>query len=450
MKSKTYFYIAGAVVVLAIIYFLFLSGDSEIGKVYKSLNAQNFESASNRLKEILYDDEDNVEAKALLFYSKTREYFEDERIRSYGGVLEVTIPNLLAAKGLIYQNKLNEAGYLSEKDKKQFLKDSKDYRHQLSRAGVPTEDMTELTTMLETLCDIGIDRLKIVHGDEVDEAIYACLLAGNSFFGDKQSGSDLMKLSKTNDKTFILFYLCGEEFIDDLKKETENEQSLYADVAKHIVAKSLITNEVQNIFDKYTRMESAITNLRRSSNKIANSFYVDYMNNMLFFNGVNFDDYMEMLEKNNKAGVDISIRLFNNNNIISVYFYNPPQKKYVSRFYSFLDNKISLIAFKENGLEKTEFISDNSPLRFFSYDQNKSEISIASDKSVKKTGYRTEERYNPKKYYDSYYGYSGGYDYVSVPYEYEDVSYSTKTYNLNKDKADFVSEYVPETEAAAK
>ena len=65
-----------------------------------------------------------------------------------------------------------------------------------------------------------------------------------------------------------------------------------------------------------------------------------------------------------------------------------------------------------------------------------------TDKVIKKTGYRSEQRWNPQKYYSSYNrSYQGGYDYVNVPYEYDDISNSGKIYLLNKDKADFVSEY---------
>lgn len=443
MKTKVLLVSIAAIIIIVGGYFLFFSGNQELDKVLKSLNAQNYDMAAAKLKEMLYDDENNLEAKGLLIYAQARLAFEEKGIKTYKKAINVTFPNLLRMKSLLYQNRLNELGYLNQKDKEHFLKDSKDYRQQLSKIGVTTEDMNELESILKEIASIGAEKLKISQGDEVDQAIYSFILAGNSFFGNKESGTNLLKIAKLNDQATPLFLFCGEGFVEDLEKEAQNDQSLFGNIAKHLVAKRKIQEIIPELIDKYPKMQSAYTNLAEENYSLAKSLSTDYTNNAIFFDGGVFDDYIKILENNQKAGIDVSIYLEENNNIISVYLFDPTQSKYISRFYSFIDKDLSLINFTENGSVKSEFINASAPVRLYQYDDKKSEFMLATDKMIKKTRYRTQEKYNPQKYYSQYYGYTGGYDYVQVPYESEELGTSTKTFKLFKNKADMISEYDP-------
>ena len=442
MKPKIYLLIIAVIILFFTVYFLFLKGDSEIEKVIKSLNAQNYEMAVAKLKELLYEDEENNEAKALLLYAQVRKTFDEEGVKTFKKALNIALPNLIKIRNLIYQNKLNEVGYLNKKDKEQFLRDSKDYRQQLAKHGITTQDMNELEELLKNLCQIGVSNLKLSQGDEVDQTLYAILLAGNSFFGNKESGTNLLKLAKLNEDAVPLFVFCGEEFNNDLQKELENDETLFGDIAKHLVIKFLVQNEIKKLFNEYPKMQSAKDNLSETNYSLSSYLYVDYKNNQIFYDKNIFSSYLDILEQNSKAGIDVKVNLYENNNIVCLYFYDIKGKRYVSKFYSFLDNNLTSIDFNETGSTKKEFFNEKSSVRFASYNKENSQITIVTDKVIKKTGYRSEQRWNPQKYYSSYNRlYQGGYDYVNVPYEYDDISNSGKIYLLNKDKADFVSEY---------
>jgi len=442
MKPKYYLPVIGGVIVLIAVYFLFFKGNSEIEKAIKSLNAQNYDMAVSNLKELLYDDEENIEAKSLLLYAQVRKSFEEQNIKTFDKAFRISVPNFVVMKNLIYQNKLNKEGSLKQKERERFLETSKNLRKQLSEQGIVTNDLDELESLLKNLCKLGSENFKIAQGDEVDQALYAFILAGNAFFGNSESGVNLMKIAKLNNDAIPLLSLCGETIVDELKEELKNDETLFGDISKLLVIKHLVQEEVKSFFKQNNKIQSAKDNISEKNSRLSSNLWVQYQNNQIFFDENIFPSYLEILQSNSKAGIDIGVFLYNNNNIISFYFYNPIKKQYVTKFYSFLNNNLSSINFRENGKSKSEFFNEENPIRFLSYNQDKSELTVATDKTIKKTGYRTEQRYNPQKYYNQYFrSYTGGYDYVNVPYEYEDISYTSKTYNLNKDKADFISEY---------
>lgn len=425
-------------VVVLVCGYLLLRPDPEMTKVVKNLNSQNWDMAIAKLKEMIYDDENNLNAKGLLFYAQTRKYCEENNIKTSKKAMEYFFKNLAAIHQLVFLNKLNESNYLNNTDRENFLRDSKELRKQLAQYSIPTENMQDVEQLLEKVCKMGVDQFKISFGDEIDQTLYAMLLAGNSFFGDKESGEKLVKLAKANEDIQPLFLICGEDFAETLRKEAKNDQSLISDYAKYVVIKSLLKEELSGIFANHGKLQSATVNLEDSKSQI--NLYCQFKNNQIFFDNVTFDKYLEILEKNMKAGIDVSINLNDNNNIIALYGYDPVSKKYFTKFYSFMENELLPIEFAGNGSKKDEFYYADSPIRVHSYDKKNNHIILATDKVVTKQGFKTESRYNSQKYYSSYYGFYGGYEYVEVPYEYQDVESMYQAYSLNKNKANYVGE----------
>ena len=423
------------IVVLVGVYFFFFRGNPELDKAIKSLNAQNWEMASAKLKEIIYDNESDNTAKGLLLYAQTRQYCDEKKIKTFDRFVSECYPNMVRIKELLYESKLNELGYLSQKDKDLYMKDSKDLRKQLSNISIPTENMNDVRDILKAICKTGVSKLKLSQGDEIDQALFSFLLAGDSFFGNEDSGVKLIKIAKLNTGAQRLFNLCGKDFVNDLKKESRNDESLIGEYSKYLVIHSQLKNEITEIFKNHPRMQSAYTNVNERNPRL--TFWATYLNNSIFFNDDIFDDYLKILEQNNKAGLDVEVSLLDKNNIVSLYFYDPVQQKYFSRFYNFIDNQLSLITFKENGNTRTEFTNAVSPV-LFDCCNAKNILQVYSRTIEKKTAIREEQRYNAQKYYNGW-GYSGGYEAVRVPYEYELVNADYSNYSLNKDKAEYSS-----------
>lgn len=87
-----------------------------------------------------------------------------------------------------------------------------------------------------------------------------------------------------------------------------------------------------------------------------------------------------------------------------------------------------------------EFVSKDFPNIYKEFDKEKQTLTFADVKLTRKTGYKTEQRYNPQKYYSYYGGYSGGYESVQVPYEYDDLEETPTIYKINKDIANILGD----------
>jgi len=440
-KNRLVILIAAAVVIAAFcVYYFIFRGNPDLEKVTKSLNAHNWDMATAKLKEMIYEDENNNDYKGLLLYAQTRKYLEDNNITTFEKVMNTCFQNLVTIKELIYQNKLNDLGYLNQKEKEKFKSNSKELRKQLAKNGIPTENMKDVESILSQACKIGSSAIKLSQGDEVDQALYGFLLAGNSFWGDVESGEKLMKLGKLNENAQPLFILAGSKFTGVLEKELKNDQSLLNQYTKAILIRSLLKNEVSQIFTNNPKTVSCISALEEDSSEIAKYLYVTFDNAKVFYDENIFPEYLKILEQNNKAGIDVGIYLYKENNIVALYSYLPAQKKYCSRFYNLYGGQLLPIQFSQNGNNKSDFWRSESPVRLLDYNEKNSEITLGADKVEKKTASKLEERYNPKKFYNPYYGFTGGYEYVPVNYTYNELETNRIIYSLNRNKADYVSE----------
>lgn len=420
----------GILVLIIATYFLFFKSSSDLSKVLKNINAQNWDMAVANLKEILYEDENNTEAKGLMLYAQTRKYFDEHRVATYERAMEYCYSNLFQLKYLHYQNILNEKGFLSSRDKEYFLNNSKELRQQLTKHSISTEDMTEVTNVIKDLCSIGTKEMKLAQGDELDQALYSFLLAGNSFFGDKESGTNLLKIAKLNDKAQRLFWLCGKEFVNDLREELKNDQTMINQYSKFIVIRALLKPELETLFGANDRLESAKESLQDKDADFYRSLNVDYSNNQIFFDPNLFENYLDVLEKNNKAGIDVAVSLSNTNNIVALYGYIPSKKQYFSRFYNFVDNQLLPINFSVNKNSKIDFYSENAPIRLNYYNADNNEITLSFDKKIKTQRTRSESIWNE---------YTRTYDYKFTPYESVELETNSEVYSLNKDKSAYVS-----------
>lgn len=444
MKAKTkYFLIGGSVLITMVALFFLFKPESDIDKAVKSLNAQNYDMAISKLKEIIYDDETDYQAKGLLLYAQARKYFEENEINSFKKAMNVSFVNLLQIKKLIYQMKLSEKGLLTGDEKKEYVKNSKDLRKQFMGYSIPTEDMFEIEKIFELVCEVGVDELRLSQGDDIDQALYAFLLAGNSFFGNKESGEKLIKLAKMNEDAQPLFFICGSNISESLKKEIKNDESLVSKYAKYLFIQVAMKDKIGELFEKHNKMRSAIKELieKEPTNYSSVAPRIVFKNAEIFYEKGLFDDYLQYSEINKNVGVDVSIYLYEDNSFVASYIFDPRSNKYITKFYCLVETELNEINFDNKFLE---FSSKDYPITIEEYDEKTQILKLASHKKVKKTGIRTEERYNSQKYYSSWYGYSGGYDYVQVPYEYEDIENDIKTYSLNKDKA----KLMPETEVS--
>jgi len=420
----------GIIVLIIASYFLFFRGSSDLSRVIKNINAQNWDMAVANLKEILYEDENNTEAKGLMLYAQTRKYFDEHRVTSFDMAMDYCYSNLAQLKNLYYQNLLNEKGFLNSRDKEYFLNNSKELRQQLTKYSISTEDMTEVTNIIKDLCSIGTKEMKLAKGDEVDQALYSFLLAGNSFFGDKESGTNLLKIAKLNERAQQLFWLCGKNFVDDLREELKNDQSMINQYSKFIVIRALLKPELETLFRNNDRLESAKETLQDKDSDLSRSLYVNFSNNQIFFDPNLFENYLEVLEKNNKAGIDVAVATSNTNNIVALYGYIPSKRQYFSRFYNFTDNQLLPISFSMNKNNKIDFYNENAPIRLYNYNPDNNELTLCVDKKIKVQRTRSESLWN---------AYTYRYDYKIIPYTAEELESNSEIYTLNKDKASYVS-----------
>lgn len=444
--NKKYIFIAlfAVIIILGlIVYWIFIRPNPEIEKAIKSLNSQNWDVAISKMKEVLFEDENNIEAKAILIYANYRKYCEENKLTDFEKVIENSFANVYKTKLLYFQDKLNERGFLDKNDKESFIKESKKIRKYLSQFNVTTDDIKDVFEIAKIGCRLGVDNLKLLQGDDVDEALFSYLLAGNSFFGDKKSGQDLIKLAKLNEKAQIMFLLCGTKFIDDIKKEAENDQSLFGRYAKSLVISSLMRDQINSFFNDYPRLESALSKLAEIEFEPMKEkpylYNFSFDKNKIFYNENLFDDFLKILEKNNKAGLDVDYLIEDDLSLISFYGYDPKSKKFITRLYSFNNKEISKIEFKESDKKYFEFQADSSIYRLDNFNLKKNEITICLDNIKYVDDYEYEVRWNPKKYYSRYLDeYSGGYEYVEVPYKRKEFNSEKKVFVLNNSIADLI------------
>lgn len=426
-----------------LIYWFVFRPNPEIEKAIKSLNSQNWDVAISKMKEVLFEDENNIEAKAILIYANYRKYCEDNKLTDFEKVINNSFENVYNTRQLYFKDKLNDLGFLSKKEKEDFIKESKKIRKYLAKFNVTTDDIKSVFDIAKKGCEMGVNYLQLSQGDEVDQALYSYILAGNSFFGNSKSGKDLIKIAKLNDKAQILFLLCGKEFINDIKIEADNDQSLFGSYAKYLMISSLLKDDLNELFNDYPRLESALNKLEDIEYKplkVKKYLYnFRFSKNKIFYNDLLFEDYLKILEKNNKAGLDVDYIIRDDLSIISFYGYDPKSQKYISRFYVYAKNNFSRIEFKEGDKKYYEFQSDSTLYRLDNYDDKSNELTICSDFVKLVDDYKYEERWNPKKKYYPYLDYYlGGYEYVKVPYKREEFNSNKKIFVINNNIADFL------------
>lgn len=445
MKKKYIFTAIPIVIIIlgTVFYWIFLRPNPEIEKAIKSLNSQNWDVAISKMKEVLFDDENNIEAKAILIYANYRKYCEENKITDFEKVIENSFENVYKTKLLFFQDKLNDRGFLNKKDKVNFIENSKKIRKYLAQFNVTTDDIKAVLEIAKRGCELGVDYLKLSQGDEVDQALHSYFLAGNSFFGNSNSGQNLIKLAKLNDKAQIMFLLCGTKFINDIKKEAENDQSLFGRYAKYLVISSLLKDQINSFFNDYPRLESALSKLEdiefepMKEKKYLYNFSFD--NNEIFYNENLFENFLNILEKNNKAGIDVDYLIRDDLSVISFYGYDPKSQKFITRLYSFNNKDVSRIEFKETDKKYFEFLSDSSLYRLDDFDVKANELTVSLDYIKLVDDYKYEDRWNPKKNYYPYLDmYTGGYDYVKVPYKRREFKSYKKIFALNNNTADFL------------
>ncbi|HPN38680.1 MAG TPA: SH3 domain-containing protein [Melioribacteraceae bacterium] len=424
MNKKIGIISGGAVILLILGYFVYQYLNNDLSKVIKNLNAQNWDMAIANLKEIIFDDETNSEAKALLVYAQTRKYFDEHNISKFDHVIYYGYESARTLKQMYYYNVLNEKNYLKDKDREFFLMKSKDIRKFMLPYGINTENFDEIVGIIKNLCELGAKEFKLNKGDEVDLGIYALLLAGNSFFGDIESGKELIRIARLHESAQRLLVFCDQNIKDDLEKEITNEQSLLNEDIKSFLIPPLLKPEIEKILSSYNRVESAKDNLNDQDSYLYGYFYPDFVNNSIFFNQSLFESYLQSLEKYNKTGIDVKYIFNDKTNIIAIYGYLPKMQKYFTKVFNYQNRKLSTIKFNDGQKETEVIFTQNMPLNIsFEYNDviNKQYITLYSYKKTIKYESRMEEFYNQNTY---------RYEFRETTYPVEDVISEGNAYIL--------------------
>jgi len=423
MKRKIAIIIA-VLVLLTIAYWGYskYSYSSKIETITACLHANDFDMAIQKTKDLIYDNEDDNVAKALMLYARTREYFYEKKITSAKSAIRVSLNNLLTIKKLIFQSELFEKGLLDIKERQEFLQNKQDLLLQLRKNSISYMNLEDIEASLQYLCEMGITELNLAYGDEIDQVLHAFLLAGSAYFGNEQSADKLIDLIYSNSSYDEILHLAGIEIAPILKKKSETLKLPLTPTAKYIISKHAIKEILPTLFEKFNKMQCATSRLadREDFQKLRYmSHKISYKNNDLFYEKGLFDKFLEFRTQNPKFGLNASIFLVKDNllnknsSFIGLYFFDPVAKKYVSKFYTLTGNSV-----KELKIDYDETYMDvaNSPVIIVDFNQDESYLELVSYQVKRETRYKSEYVYNSQKHYNSYYGYSGGYEYVNVPY----------------------------------
>lgn len=409
----------GIVVFLVIGFLAYSILFNSLSKPLKQIKVHNWDIAIAQLKEIIYDDENNNKAKGLLVYASLRKQFEEEGVRSFNDVFSALIDDANTLRILYFYNELNKKNLLIGADKIEFFEESKKIRKELlDYYNINTESFDDVVEMVESISKLGIQYFDLAKGDEVDRGIYAFLLAGNSFFGDNRSNEELVKLSHSYRKAAKLFRFCNEDMQDLMIKERYNVGYLIPDYSFFLFP--LLKSELEPIFRKNDRFESAIKNVEKTN------FYFkpQYQINGIFFNHFLFDTYVYMLKKDINNGVDVNFYEVGNHIFVVIYGYIPKMKQYVTMAYVLNGDKLNKITFNNNLGETVNIYTKNEPIDIrFRLNDTRNNIVIELKKYVKtiENEVRPEIVYNP---------YLGSYQYRENSYQVERIKPDIKTYTL--------------------
>ena len=230
MKRKWLWVLGGAVVLVLVgfLVYLALRPNPHYLTGLKYLKIKEFDNAESEFRLCLEEEENNLDAQALLVYAHLRKELnnlseEPESTRTrIVTTLQETVP-------LLFLSQQYRFSFDSEEDRKNWVKQIEEGRRILRERLRELKIYTRGWEDVEELAYHGLrllSNLKVDSDDPYDWFFQAVALALLARSGNEEAASRLVKQGIAKPETVALFYLAGSEMIPPLRAELQNKESL--------------------------------------------------------------------------------------------------------------------------------------------------------------------------------------------------------------------------------
>ncbi len=469
MKKTIIIVLAIVTVIIGVSLFYYI----EIGqynKVISALRNHDWDVATTISKSKLMDNPENHKLKGLLFYARVRDKFDEEMEKS---VKENEDKNSNEIQKKLYDEyelttifarmlSMQQWQYVVENKLYNKLDNPQNDIDELRKVldkelSVRLTNGYEMTKAIRYLSKIGINKLRLNKGDEIDNTYYNVFLSLQSGLGNKKADKILLKKMLVESSITDLFIYCGDGFYGLLKANLKQKPNLieYKGIVEYLAimkAKNMI-NEIQLKYPQITDisrtyLKSKNTDVydstKAKSDKIISSWNDLNSSVSKDLNLPYMKERLKALKTNKRFGLSLAIHYPTDKVepiLLSISAFDTKTNKFLVWIYQYTNADFQILAFEK--MNNPVINKDLFTILNVTNDEAKISIQIGRI-DIKQEQYTEQDmRYNPRKYkyYDYWsesYTYNGGYDYVDVT-KHRDEAYliDVKEYGLSQNKAFF-------------